>query len=53
MDKTDTRKTSLRLPTTLWRRAHIHCIDHKIELQELVTAALLAYLKREQREVKS
>jgi hypothetical protein len=49
MNKIGTRKTSLRLPTNLWRRAHLHCIDHGIELQELVTAALAAYLKRDGR----
>jgi len=38
-------KTSLKIPKTLWREAHIRALDEGIEFQQIVAAALAAYLK--------
>ena len=38
-------KTSIALPRTLWRAAHVRAMDEGLELQELVAKALEAYLK--------
>lgn len=38
-------KTGLKLPRALWREAHIRALDENCEFQEIVAAALEAYLK--------
>ena len=38
-------KVTLNLPTDLVRRAKHHAIDHDTDLQDVVAAALRAYLK--------
>lgn len=41
----DRVKTSLALPRTLWRAAHILALDEGVDLQEIIRRALEAYLK--------
>lgn len=41
----DRVKTSIALPRTLWRAAHLRAMDDGLELQELIAKALEAYLK--------
>ncbi len=38
-------KTSLKLPWGIWRAAHIRALDEHLEFQQIVAAALAAYLK--------
>jgi hypothetical protein len=38
-------KTTIRLPKPLWRDARVRALDEDIDLQDLVAAALAAYLK--------
>jgi predicted DNA binding CopG/RHH family protein len=40
-----TIKTTLRVEESLWRRARIRALEKGIPVQDLVTAALEAYLK--------
>ena len=42
-------KTSLKIPKSLWRDAHIRAMDEGIEFQQIVAAALAAYLKAPRR----
>ena len=41
----ETMKTSIRLPRELWRAAHIRALDEGRDLQDVIAAALQAYLK--------
>ncbi len=41
----ETVKTSVRLPKALWREARLAAIQEDMDLQDLVAAALVAYLK--------
>jgi hypothetical protein len=43
-ESNETVKTSLKLPRRLWREAHILALDDGREFQEIVAAALDAYL---------
>jgi hypothetical protein len=40
----ETVKTSLKLPKKLWREAHILALDEGCQFQEIIAAALDAYL---------
>ena len=40
-----TIKTTVRLPKRIWRDARVRALDQGIDLQDLVAAALVAYLK--------
>ena len=44
--QSDFVKTSLKLPTEVWRAARIRALDERTELQVIVTRALEAYLKK-------
>jgi predicted HicB family RNase H-like nuclease len=39
------KKTTLRLPTELWKAAQHRAVDEDIDLQELVARAIELYLK--------
>lgn len=41
------KKTSLKLPQTLWLEARTHALNTGREFQELVATALAEYLKRQ------
>jgi len=41
------KKTSIKLPHTVWREAQILAIDTDREFQEIVATALAEYLKRQ------
>jgi predicted DNA binding CopG/RHH family protein len=43
--KPEMTKTSLRVPSDLLRRAKHYCVDHDVDFQDLVAAALETYLK--------
>ena len=43
-------KTTLRLPTNLWKAAQHRAVDEDLDLQELVARAIKLYLKTEPRE---
>jgi hypothetical protein len=38
-------KTSVGLPRELWKAAHLRALDEGCDLQDVITAALAAYLK--------
>jgi hypothetical protein len=42
---TETVKTTIRLPKELWREARLMAIQEDLDLQDLVAAALVAYMK--------
>ena len=42
----ETVKTSLRLPRSLWREAHIRALDEGTELQAVIAQALAEYLRK-------
>jgi hypothetical protein len=48
-DKPDLVKTSLRIPRALWRKAHMRALDEGKDLQDIVSEALDAYLRRSSR----
>jgi hypothetical protein len=39
-------KTSLKLPADLWRKAHIHALYERTDMQVIVARALEAYLRK-------
>jgi len=41
----DTVKTSVALPRELWKAAHVRALDEDLDLQDVIAAALAAYLK--------
>jgi len=41
----DVVKTSIALPRELWRSAHVRALDESRDLQDVIAAALEAYLK--------
>ena len=43
--RSDTVKTSIRLPRELWKKAHIRGMDEGKDLQDVIAEALAAYLK--------
>lgn len=47
MSKTgkDVVKTSVWLPAALWKRAKVRAIDERVDLRDVIIAALEAYLK--------
>ena len=42
-------KTTIRLPRTIWHAARVRALDEQIDFQDLVVAALEAYLKKPRR----
>ena len=58
MRKTDwgegvrTMRTSIEMPEDVWEAAKIHAAKERINLQDVITAALRDYLKLKKREVK-
>jgi hypothetical protein len=40
-------KTTMTLPTDLWKRAKMHALETDLDLTDVVVAALEAYLKRQ------
>jgi hypothetical protein len=48
--RADTIKTSLKLPRSLWRSAHVRALDEGLDLQDLICAAIEAYLKTPKRQ---
>ena len=43
-DTVDTIRTTVRVEKALWRSAKICAMDQELELQELIAAAIKAYL---------
>jgi hypothetical protein len=43
--KSETAKTSVRLPKELWRAAHIRALDEGRDLQDVIVSAIELYLK--------
>ncbi len=43
--KADFVKTSVALPRALWKAAHVRALDERCDLQDVIAAALEAYLK--------
>jgi hypothetical protein len=41
----DVVKTSITLPRELWRAAHVRALDESRDLQDVIAAALEAYIK--------
>ncbi len=41
----DTVKTSVALPRELWKAAHVRALDEDLDLQDVIAAALAAYLR--------
>jgi hypothetical protein len=39
-------KTTIQLPRDLWKRVHVRAMDEGLQMNELVIAALRAYLGR-------
>jgi len=46
----DVVKTSLVLPEPLWRRMKLYGLEHKMELREIIIAAVEAYLPKPRKE---
>jgi hypothetical protein len=46
----DVVKTSLALPRPLWKAAHVRALDDNRDLQDVIVAALEAYLKPARKE---
>ena len=42
-------KTTIRMPRVVWHAARVRALDEQIDFQDLVVAALEAYLKKPQR----
>jgi hypothetical protein len=42
-------KTTIRMPRTVWHAARVRALDEQIDFQDLVVAALEAYLKKPRR----
>ena len=42
-------KTTIRLPRAIWHAARVRALDEQIDFQDLVVAALEAYLKKPRR----
>jgi hypothetical protein len=43
-------RTTLTMPTALWRRAKVRAMDEGRDLRDVLLDALRAYLRRERRE---
>jgi hypothetical protein len=41
-----TVKTSVKLPHTLWKRAHVRALDEERDLQDVIASALELYLMK-------
>jgi hypothetical protein len=41
----ETKKTSIKLPTALWKAAHIRALDEGRDMQDVITSAVEMYLK--------
>ena len=46
----DVVKTSLTLPEPLWRRMKLHGFEHKMDMRDIVVAAVEAYLPKPRKE---
>ena len=42
-------KTTIRMPRAVWHAARVRALDEQIDFQDLVVAALEAYLKKPRR----
>ena len=42
-------KTTIRIPRAIWHAARVRALDEQIDFQDLVVAALEAYLKKPRR----
>jgi len=40
-------RTTVDLPVALWRRAKFYTVEHRVDLREVIIAALEGYLKKE------
>jgi hypothetical protein len=47
---TEVVKSTIRLPRAVWHAARVRALDERIDFQDLVAAAIQAYLKKPSRE---